>query len=292
MLHAARHDGCAGGGQQPLAAARRPQLGGALERPRRGRRAAARAGAVGGPLQLRGGLLVGRDGGRRAVPGAPVVVEHGGQRLVHGAALARRGGAVDGRADQRMAEAQPLAVRVDQPRALGVVERVARQAEPLGGGQHRAELGALVGRGEHEQPLRRPRAAGGSGRGRRPRSRRSAARRRAAARGRARWSSDSARGSSISASGLPWVTLHELVAHASPACARRAARRRASGASPVSASSGSPSRRPSSRDADDQRDRVGVQAAGGEHQRVGRRAGRASARRRPRTAAARPRRPR
>ena len=256
MLHAARHDRRAGGRQQPLAAARRPELGGALERPRSGRRAAARAGAVGGPLQLLGGLLVGRDGRRRAVPGAPVVVEHGGQRLVHGAPLARGCRAVDRRPHQRMAEAQPLAVGVDQARRARPrrARRAAGRAARRRPAPHRARRSRR--RRRARAGAARPRAAGGSGRGRRPRSRRSAAPRRAAARGRRAAPRDSARGSSSSASGLPCVTCTSWwrrvsgMPESSSAAAASARARRAQLRQPFVAAL--------EPRADDQRDRVGV----------------------------------
>ena len=87
------------------------ELGGALQRACGGRVPAAARGVVGGEGQRLGRVVVGRGGGGGAVPRAPVdvgaVVEHGGQRLVRRAALGEARGAVDRRAHERMAEAQP-----------------------------------------------------------------------------------------------------------------------------------------------------------------------------------------
>ena len=98
------------------------ELGGALQRAGGGRVPAAARGVVGGEDQRLGRLVVGGRGGGGAVPRAPVgvgvVVEHGGERLVRRAALGEAGGVVDGRAQERMAEAQPRAVGRQQAGAL------------------------------------------------------------------------------------------------------------------------------------------------------------------------------
>ena len=134
------------------------ELGGALQRAGGGRVPAAARGVVGGQGQRLGRLVVGGGGGGGAVPRAPVdvgvVVEHGGQGLVRRAPLGEARGAVDRRAHQRMAEAQPRALGGQQAGALGDVEGVGPEAEPLGGPQQRPDVAAVVGRRQHEQPPR------------------------------------------------------------------------------------------------------------------------------------------
>ena len=102
-----------GGRHQALGAALRIgiELGGALQRAGGGGVPAAARGVVGSEGQRLGRLVVGGGGGGGTVPRAPVdvgaVVEHGGERLVRRAPLGEARGAVDRRAHQRMAEAQP-----------------------------------------------------------------------------------------------------------------------------------------------------------------------------------------
>ena len=134
------------------------ELGGALQRAGGGRVPAAARGVVGREDQRLGRLVVGGGGGGGAVPRAPVdvgvVVEHGGERLVRRAALGEARGAVDRRAHERMAEAQPRALGGQQAGALGDVEGVGPEAEPLGGPQQRPDVAAVVGGRQHEQAPR------------------------------------------------------------------------------------------------------------------------------------------
>ena len=214
----------------------------ALERAGGGRVAAAARGVVGGAGQRLGRLVVRRRGGGGAVPRAPVgvglVVEHGGERLVRRAALGEAGGVVDGRAQQRMAEAQPRSLGGQQAGALDGVEGVGPDADALRGAQQRPDLAAVVGRREQEHPPRVVRE--GSTRAMKARSMRSfnGRSRRSGARP-ARSSSVRAPGSSSRASGLPPVTPtsssrttagRALSSSAPPR--RRAARRARSSGSP------------------------------------------------------------
>ena len=95
------------------------QLGGALQRAGGGGVPAAARGVIRSEDQRLGRVVVGRGGGGGAVPRAPVdvgaVLEHGGERLVRRAALGEARGAVDRRAHERMAEAQPRALAVSRP---------------------------------------------------------------------------------------------------------------------------------------------------------------------------------
>ena len=156
VVHAAREQRGVGRGEQAPGAVLRTELGRALERAHGGRVAGPSSRTLGGALELGRGLLVGRDGGGGAMPGVAVGValadQHRGQRGVGGAALARRRAAVDRRAHERVAEAHPLAVGVEQPGTLGGVERAAGHAQACGGGEHAAEVLAVVGRGEQQQP--------------------------------------------------------------------------------------------------------------------------------------------
>ena len=130
----------------------------ALQRAGGGRVPAAARGVVGGEDQRLGRLVVGGGGGGGAVPRAPVdvglVVEHGGERLVRRTALGEARGAVDRRAHERMAEAQPRAIGGQQAGALGDVEGVGPEAQTLGGPQQRPDVAAVVGCRQHEQAAR------------------------------------------------------------------------------------------------------------------------------------------
>jgi hypothetical protein len=110
---------------------------------------------VGGAGQLVCRLVVRSRGGGGAVPRPPigvrVVVERGGQRLVGRAPLGEPRSVVDGRAQQRMAEAQSRAVGGKEARALGGVERVGGHAEVLGRAQQRPHVAAVVDRGEKQE---------------------------------------------------------------------------------------------------------------------------------------------
>ena len=208
VLHAARRAAA------PAAASSRSprrvgsELGRALERARRRRGAAARLCPVARSARARRRRpRRAPTAAGRAVPGAPASASSTRRPAPRdGAALARRGGAVDGRAHERVAE---LAARSPWRRSAPPARRAsnASRGRPsrVGRAEHGAELGASSAAASTSSRC----VASGSGRsgpGTRPRSRPSAARRRAAARG-PRAGRRQRAGSSISASGLPCVTL-------------------------------------------------------------------------------------
>jgi hypothetical protein len=131
------------------------QLGGALERASRGGVSAPPGRVVGGEGKVVGRLVVGSRGGGGAMPGPPigvrVVAERRGERLVCRAPLGEPGSVVDGRAQQRMAEAHARAVGDQQARVLDRVERVGGHAEVLRRAQQRPHVAAVVDRCEQQQ---------------------------------------------------------------------------------------------------------------------------------------------
>jgi hypothetical protein len=160
MPDATGQRGGARGGHEVLRAPLRRgvELRRALQRSGSGRVPAAGRRMVGGARQCLRRHVVRRGGGGGAVPSAPIgvgaVVERGSQRLVRGPALGEAGGAVDRRAQQRMAEAHPRAIGRQQAGALDGVEGVGAHADALRGAQQRPDLAAVVGRREQEHPSR------------------------------------------------------------------------------------------------------------------------------------------
>ena len=113
-------------------------------------------GPVSRAFQLGGGGLVGADGGRGQVPGPLVGGVLAGQDLgqgpVGGLAGGEAGRPVGGRADQGVAEPEPLA-GPDQPGGLGLVEGAGVDAEAGAGPEHgRRFAGGLGGRDQQEGP--------------------------------------------------------------------------------------------------------------------------------------------
>ena len=151
--------GARGGDEAPRAPLRvGVELGRALQRAGGGRVATPPRGVVGGAGQRLGRPVVGGRGRGGTVPRAPVgvgvAVEGGGQGLVGRPALGEAGRAVDSRAQERMAEAHPRTIGRQQPGALDRIERVGPDADALGGAQQRPHLAAVVGRREQEHPSR------------------------------------------------------------------------------------------------------------------------------------------
>ena len=181
------------------------ELGGAAEVARRGGVRAAPAGVEGGGLERRGDRLVGRHRAGGQVPRAlrAALGRRGGQGGVRRAALGGARGVVGGRAQQRMAEVDLGVLDRDEPRGLGrrqVAERRGRARAARARSRRRARCGRSrrrAGRGAPDPRARRARAGrrarrrcpgrSGSSSGSRP----------------ARWPSESWRGISSSASGLP-----------------------------------------------------------------------------------------
>jgi hypothetical protein len=82
------------------------------------------------------------------------VVQRGGQGLVGGPALAGRCGVVDRRTDEWMAELEPRAVDLEQPRAFSYVELALVDPELGRCRQHEPELLRIVCSRDEEQALR------------------------------------------------------------------------------------------------------------------------------------------
>ena len=141
----------------------RGELGGALVCVGRGEVARALREAPGGGGQRLGHRLVGRDGGGGEMPGAPLArgavrgLQRGGERGVRAAPLLGARSVVHERAQQRMAEAQPVLGGGDRARALGLGERAGRQAEPARGVVDHVRVLGFARGGEHE---RAPRGTG------------------------------------------------------------------------------------------------------------------------------------
>ena len=162
-LFAAAEPGGAGGGEQSPQAqlALRGQPRGPLVRRRGGRVAGALGGQLGRRGERRRRLLVGPDRGAGQVPGALLglgrVGQRGGQRPVRGADVGGRRGAVDRRADQRMAELELGIGDRDQAGVLSRLELGAAQRR--GGAQDRLDPAAGCRGGDQQS---------GPGRGRQP----------------------------------------------------------------------------------------------------------------------------
>ena len=97
------------------------EFGRAFHRQRRGGRAAAVLRLGRGGLQQRSHVLVRLQGRGGQVPGPPVglVMQRRGEPAVRSGTLREGRGVVDGRADERMGEAQPGLVYLDQTQLLG-----------------------------------------------------------------------------------------------------------------------------------------------------------------------------
>ncbi len=130
------------------------QLRRPLQRRRGGGVAAARAGALGGALELGGDLLVGAEVRRGPVPGAAIGValaaQHLGEGRMRRAAQRERQAPVQRRAGHRMAHLDAVPRDPHQPGSLRHLDVGRLGAQERGGGGHHPQLARVLG-GRHRQ---------------------------------------------------------------------------------------------------------------------------------------------
>ena len=143
-----------GGAQKPRAtrATIGAQGGRPLERGNRYRQRAAPDRTFGRGVEERGDRLVGRVGRGRAMPGRAIDVAHDArQRVVGGTLFLHRRPLLDRRPDERMAEAKRGAVDLDESR---VDRRRDRRCRNAGRSHDLRDPVAIVERGDQQEPLR------------------------------------------------------------------------------------------------------------------------------------------
>ena len=130
------------------------QRGGAFQEGGGGREPAARLRSAGRALELLGDALFRFGRGRGSMPGTAIGIRLGigdfGERTVHRPPLRRRGGPVDRRARERMAEPHPPAER-EQARRLGRLRSVCSDSQPCGRAPEQHRVADRLRRGEQQQ---------------------------------------------------------------------------------------------------------------------------------------------